>query len=148
MSFFNNRGFTLVDMLLAFSVFLMIASFIPLSLSMVYRNGIVDDELQRLEWEVFISQVKKEIRMSEGVDVSNNRVILQKDGSQISYEKYGSNVRRRVDEKGHEILLQNIETVSFEKINQGLRISVMDAYNQNHSSVIRTLFNEESVNVP
>ena len=30
------------------------------------------------------------------------------------YEKYGSNIRRRVDLKGHEIMLQNIKAVKFE----------------------------------
>ena len=58
-SLFNERGFTLVDMLLAFSIFLIIAAFIPLSINMIYRIGDVDDRIQRMEWEVFISQVKK-----------------------------------------------------------------------------------------
>ena len=149
-SLFNERGFTLVDMLLAFSIFLIIAAFIPLSINMIYRIGDVDDRIQRMEWEVFISQVKKEIRMSEyvEVDINNNRLLLLKDGRQILYEKYSSNVRRRVDTKGHEILLQNIETLSFEKVIGGVKISVQDVYHQNHTSVIRTLLSEENVNDP
>ena len=149
-SLFNERGFTLVDMLLAFSIFLIIAAYIPLSINMIYRIGDVDDRIQRMEWEVFISQVKKEIRMSEHVevDINNNRLLLLKDGRQILYEKYSSNVRRRVDTKGHEILLQNIETLSFEKVIGGVKISVQDVYDQNHTSVIRTLLSEENVNDP
>ena len=34
------------------------------------------------------------------VDINNNRLLLLKDGRQILYEKYSSNVRRRVDTKG------------------------------------------------
>jgi competence protein ComGF len=149
-SLFNERGFTLVDMLLAFSIFLIIAAYIPLSINMIYRIGDVDDRIQRMEWEVFISQVKKEIRMSEHVevDINNNRLLLLKDGRQILYEKYSSNVRRRVDTKGHEILLQNIESLSFEKVIGGVKISVQDVYDQNHTSVIRTLLSEENVNDP
>ena len=148
-SLFNSKGFTLVEMLLAFSTFLIIVSFIPISITMIAQNGRVDERLQRMEWEVFISQIKKEIRMSEQVQVDNNRLHLRSNGQLIMYEIYGSkSIRRRVDLKGHEIILQNVKTVTFEKLIQGVKISVLDLNNQNESRVIRTLLREENVNAP
>ena len=64
------------------------------------------------------------------------------------YEKYGSNIRRRVDLKGHEIMLQNIKAVTFEPIVNGVRISVQDRFDQSESQVIRTMVLEESFYAP
>ncbi|WP_338470235.1 competence type IV pilus minor pilin ComGF [Niallia sp. XMNu-256] len=139
---FNNQGFTFVEMLMAFSIFLIIASFIPLGINMIYKNEIIDKSLQKMEWQVFISQTKKEIRMSEHVYVNNNQLILLKGGQEISYERYGTNIRRRVGSMGHEIMLQNINSVKFEETVRGVQISVRDNYQQNNSTIIRTLISE------
>ena len=144
----NNKGFTIVEMIIAFSAFLFIVSFIPLSFRLLYLDGFVEDRLQRMEWEVFIGQAKKEIRMGEGISVENNRLTFVKNGQSIMYEKYGSNIRRRVDLKGHEIMLQNIKEVTFEPIANGVRISVQDQFDQSESQVIRTMVMEESLYAP
>ncbi|WP_428909099.1 competence type IV pilus minor pilin ComGF [Niallia sp. Krafla_26] len=148
LSLFSNKGFTLVEMLVAFSIFLIIASFIPLSIKMMIQNEIVDERLQRMEWEVFISQVKKEVRMSDTITINHNRLLLNSNGKNIIYEQYGPSIRRRVDLKGHEIYLQNIKSVTFEKLNQGVKISVQDIYDQNESKIIRTLLRKEEVHAP
>ena len=144
----NNKGFTIVEMIISFSAFLFIASFIPLSFRFLYQDGFVEERLQRMEWEVFIGQAKKEIRMGEGISIEYNRLTFVKNGQSIMYEKYGSNIRRRVDLKGHEIMLQNIKAVTFEPIANGVRISVQDRFDQSESQVIRTMVLEESFYVP
>ena len=144
----NNKGFTIVEMMIAFSAFLLIVSFIPLSFRLFYHDGFVEERLQRMEWEVFIGQAKKEIRMGEGISVVNNRLTFVKSGQSINYEKYGTNIRRRVGLQGHEIMLQNIKTVTFEQVVNGVRISVQDQFGQSESQVIRTMVMEESRNAP
>ncbi len=144
----NNKGFTIVEMMIAFSAFLLIASFIPLCFRLFYHDGFVEKRLQRMEWEVFINQAKKEIRMGEGISVENNRLTFVKSGQSVNYEKYGSNIRRRVGSKGHEIMLQNIKTVTFEQVVNGVEISVQDQFDQSQSQVIRTMVMEESRHVP
>ena len=143
MKLFNNKGFTLVEMIFAFSIFLIIASFIPISTSMIYHNGLVDERLQKMEWEVFIAQIKKEVRMSDSVSVDENKLYLKNKGQTILYQQYDSNVRRRVDLKGHEIMLQNIENVKFEKVTRGVKISIQDLYQQSETSIIRTFISED-----
>ena len=144
----NNRGFTIVEMIIAFSAFLFIVSLIPLSFRLLYQDGFVEGRLQRMEWEVFIGQAKKEIRMGEGISVENNRLNFVKNGQSIMYEQYGTNIRRRVDLKGHEIMLQNIKTVTFEPIANGVRISVQDRFDQSESQVIRKMVMEDSLYAP
>jgi competence protein ComGF len=140
----NSKGFTFVEMLIAFALFLAIVSLIPTGLQIMVKEGPLEKTQQRLEWEVFISLVKKEIRMSEEVSIDNNKIWLKKSGHTILYEKYGANIRRRVDFKGHEIVLQKVNAVSFESEFHGVRISVEDAFNQNYSTKIFTMISGES----
>jgi competence protein ComGF len=138
----NNRGFTLVEMLLAFSIFSLIVSFLPLMLPIIIDERPLDERIQRLEWEVFISQIKKEIRMGQRVTVLNQRIQLEMDGQIIIYEKYGSNLRRRVDGKGHEILIQKVEDFRFEKLVNGILVTITDTYGHQYREEIRVLLRD------
>jgi competence protein ComGF len=95
-----------------------------------------------MEWEVFTSQIKKEIRMSTSITVLNQTLLLQKDGQTIFYEKYGTNLRRRVDYKGHEILLQNVGTFQFEKIGNGIRVKLVDKYGHEYREDFQVLIRD------
>lgn len=130
MGYLNNRGSTLFEVLLSFSVMTVVVSIMPLCFLLLLDNKNGEESVQRLEWEVFSSQIKKEIRMSQSIQVSPERIFLTRDGKMIIYEKYGSQIRRRVDFTGHETLLQNIQSVHFEKISNGVRVSVNDINQQ------------------
>lgn len=145
---FHSNGFTFVEMLCAFSLFIILASFLPLCFPIIYHDGFVNERLQKMEWEVFSSQVKKELRMSEKVSVENNRLILIKDNQTIVYEKYGSSIRRRVNYQGHEVMLQNLKMVSFETLPSGFHISIVDYFDQHETVLIRPILSLEANNVP
>ncbi|WP_257987838.1 MULTISPECIES: competence type IV pilus minor pilin ComGF [Bacillus] len=129
----SNKGFTMLEMLYAFAVFLIIVSFVPLSYKLILNDESMGSRLQTMEWEVFASQAKKEIRMSERIEIQGDKLLIGKGGSIISYEKYGSKIRRRVDNAGHEILLQNVATVEFKGLPQGVVILVKDIYGREYS---------------
>jgi competence protein ComGF len=145
---FNNKGFTFVEMICVFSIFLMIVSFFPLCLRLLYQDGFVEERLQKMEWEVFIGQTKKEVRMSDQVSVTSNRLTLVSDGQSIMYEQYGSTIRRRVNLKGHEVILQNVKTITFEEVVNGVRISIVDNFDQSEAHIIRTILDGESLYAP
>jgi competence protein ComGF len=126
--YLNEAGFTLLEMLLAFSIFVTLVSFLPVVTQIMLQDHLHEDRIQRMEWEVFSAQIKKEIRVSKKITVSNQILLLDKDGQTISYEKYGTNIRRRVDFKGHEILLQKVNTFRFEKLTNGVLVYVDDLY--------------------
>jgi competence protein ComGF len=139
----NEKGFTLVEMLIAFAAFCMLVSFFPLAIQTVASNKYLDQRNQRLEWEVFLSQVKKETRLSSQVTVLGDKLLLQKNGETILYEKYGSNLRRRVNYTGHETLLQNIASVQFIKASGGFGIYVKDLEQVEYSANIRSFISME-----
>lgn len=137
----NNKGFTLLELLYSLTIFCLIVSFIPITFQYVLHEEPIQKRLQHLEWEVFISQLKKELRMSDQATVSNNKVYLWKNGEIIIYEKYGSNIRRRVDYTGHEIVFQKVNAVTFHVIKNGIKINMKDEYGQLNEVSVRSFLN-------
>lgn len=131
---FNDKGFTMVEMLYAFSIFLLIVSFFPLSFKYLFQNEQFEARNKIMEWHVFVQQLKKEVRLSDEMYVFNDRIILWKDGQSIQFDKHGSNIRRRVDEKGHEIVFRQVETVCFDELKDGFRLTVNDLFQQQHAA--------------
>ncbi|WP_244671124.1 MULTISPECIES: competence type IV pilus minor pilin ComGF [Bacillaceae] len=146
--YFNNNGFTMLEMLFAFSIFLMIVTFLPVSFNFLFQDWKMEARTQRLEWHVFINQLKKEIRLADSADISPVSIVLTIDGKSVIYEKYGSNLRRRVDMKGHEIVLQKLDRITFSSINGGIVINVSDSFDQEHSACLYYLRNMEDIDVP
>ena len=134
----HNGGFTFVEMLLSFSLFLVLTSFVPIGMHMLLEEGLITKDLQKMEWEVFVSQAKKEIRMCDGVFETGDRLSFTMNGQVVTYEIWGRNLRRQVDGKGHELILHEVKTAAFEPVLQGVRISVVDTFEKSYDVVIRT----------
>jgi competence protein ComGF len=66
----NDRGFTLVEMLVTFSILLVILSFITPFLSVVFRDN--NEQFNKLEWQILIQQMKMEVREASEITVSKN----------------------------------------------------------------------------
>lgn len=124
--FQNEQGFTMLEMLLSFMVFLLIASMLPLGMKIILTDRVTTDAVRQMEWEVASNQVKKEIRSAEQLTIQPDKLLLKMDGQFILYEKYGNNMRRRVNYLGHEILMQNLSSFHFEKIADGVELKAVD----------------------
>lgn len=111
----KSNGFTLIEALITLACFLIIVSFMPLVFKVISVNENIDERKQKIEWLVFIQQLKKEVRVAEKISLDNRGVlILLIDNQSISYEKYGDKLRRRVNGAGHEVVLQKLQSVQFE----------------------------------
>jgi competence protein ComGF len=129
----SENGFTMVEMLLSVMLFLLIASLLPLGMKILLDNRTDDTAVRKMEWEVFSSQVKKEIRSAQQMTVQSDKLLLKVDGQFIIYEKYATSMRRRVNYQGHEILMQNLSSFSFAKIADGVEIKAMDVGGTHYS---------------
>jgi competence protein ComGF len=139
----NEQGFTMAEMLAAFAALCMFAFFLPLGLKTVLTNDHSEIGLQRLKWEVFASQVKKETRLSSKVTVQGDRLLLTKNGETVLFEKFGTNIRRRVNSAGHEIVLQNVEAARFYPLPEGVMIQVTDLGGNQYEVACRTFISLE-----
>ena len=122
----NEKGYTLVEMLLSLSIFSIIIVFltnmVPLLRYHAYSNEIAD----QMQWEMFMNQAKRDIRESDEIllTASYSRILFWKDGSNTLYERYGNRIRRRVDGMGHQLILFNIRSFDYEQIPHGIKFIV------------------------
>ena len=104
--FKNNEGYTLLEMLIALSIYLFIATFLVKAMPLL-KHYLFSDHDRQMEWEVFLNLAGPPDGLTrlEGY--------LLNDGRTIQYEQYGTMIRRRVNGEGHEPLLLNVKDVAF-----------------------------------
>jgi competence protein ComGF len=120
-------------MLFAFSIFTIIIFFISPLFEIMLQHNELQKRQQIMEWDVFCSQIKKEIRMSSKAQLVGTSLVLTEDAGTIVYEKYGNVLRRRVNNTGHEVLLQNVTEVNFSLMPNTVRVTVKDSYRRDYT---------------
>ena len=134
----SEQAFTLLEVMFAFSIFTTIAFFLTPVLQIILNNEDSEVRLQEMEWEVFCSQVKKEIRSVSRAEVISGRLVLTNNNETIYYEKYGTNLRRRVNSAGHELILQNVLEVTFTRLKNAVKINVKDSWGHDYAVTIHS----------
>ncbi|SDM16584.1 competence type IV pilus minor pilin ComGF [Bacillus sp. OK048] len=134
----NEKAFTLLEVLFALSIFTTIVFFMVPLFHIILENKESNGRLQDMEWDVFCSQVKKEIHISSKVEVISGRLVITNNNETIYYEKYGSTIRRRVNATGHETLLQNVAVVTFTRVQNTVKINVIDVWGKEYNVVVHS----------
>jgi competence protein ComGF len=134
----SEQGFTLLEVMFAFSIFTTIVFFLTPVLQIILNNENAEVRLQEMEWEVFCSQIKKEIRSVARAEVVSGRLVLTNNNETIYYEKFGTNLRRRVNSSGHEVLLQNVMEVTFTHLKNAVKINVRDSWGHDYAVIIHS----------
>ncbi|MGM0864561.1 MAG: competence type IV pilus minor pilin ComGF [Bacillota bacterium] len=116
----NNKGYTLIEALLSFTVFCMISLCIPLIMKgfSTIKNDMVPPHYY--EWNLFNESLRNELWRGENVVITPDKISFLVSGESISYEKYHQSIRRRVNNQGHEVVLQSVDSFSFASISQGV----------------------------
>ena len=134
----DQNGFTLLEVLISFSIVLIIISFLTPFLQIIGENKSVG--LNKYEWEVFKQQAAIEVRAASEMTISLNSLTLTGlAGEKISYERYQDIIRRRVNGTGHEIMVQRIASVKYEPIVNGVLISIVDHTGQTFQSRVTSI---------
>lgn len=132
----NDRGFTMLEMLFSFSIFCMVASFLPLMFNIMFHHQSIEGRLQEMEWGLFVNQLKKEIQASDYVNIVNGELTVINGEDTTTFQKYQNMLRRRVNGKGHEVVLQNVKEISFQHIGGGIQVRVINSFEQRNEVVI------------
>ncbi|WP_235714597.1 competence type IV pilus minor pilin ComGF [Neobacillus dielmonensis] len=131
----NEAAFTLIEVLLALSILSVVICLVTPAFEIMLNKQDTNASLQIMEWEVFCSQFKKEIRMSNKAEVVSNRLILTKATETVIYEKYESNLRRRVNSTGHEIVLQNVSSYTFTLLKNAVKLTAKDDHGKEYTVI-------------
>lgn len=126
----------MLEMLFSFSVFCMVASFLPLMFNILFQQQSIDGRIQEMEWGLFVNQLKKEIQSSDYVDVVKGELAVINGEDVVTFQKYEALLRRRVNGKGHEVVLQNIRSVNFQRLGRAIHIQVVTHFDQKNEVVI------------
>ncbi|MFD1705393.1 competence type IV pilus minor pilin ComGF [Siminovitchia sediminis] len=108
----NRSGFTLLETIFSIFIVSVILSLLPL---LYYWFFSIDRALSvegDFEWNTFLIQLRKELETADTIFLRPERMYLTKNHSIIKYERFQRNIRRQVDDKGQEIVLQNVRRFS------------------------------------
>ncbi|QDZ78599.1 competence type IV pilus minor pilin ComGF [Priestia megaterium] len=135
----REKGFTLVEMLVSFTLFLIIVSFFPIIIPLAKQTYNPDFSMNEMEWEIFVNQLAIEYREAKEVGIHATTLTLKMENNQIiTYERYEDKIRRRVDESGHEVVLQHIKSIMYEQQKERLLIRSTDGVNKVREETITT----------
>ncbi|MEE6450414.1 competence type IV pilus minor pilin ComGF [Gottfriedia acidiceleris] len=139
----NEKGFTLLETLFSLVLFLMIISISTSSIKSFIKRNYSYESVNKLELDNFIKEVQKEANKSISFTVHSELLLFEEFNQvTISYRKYASIIRRQRLGLGHEIVLQNIRDIKFEKISERqIRVKVIDLNGGNYEKTIRMFIN-------
>ncbi|MFC9597287.1 competence type IV pilus minor pilin ComGF [Peribacillus butanolivorans] len=122
----KNDGFTMIEMLFSLMILMTTSIFILQLFSIIHTQLESKDKLHPKEWEIFTMQMQQEVRGAKSQDVIENKLYLLS-GDQLSFiEQYEDKLRRRVNGKGHEVILQNISKFKVEKDGNVIVLNITD----------------------
>lgn len=130
----------MLEMLLSLMLFLVIASMLPIGMKIILDDRLTETGISRMEWAVFSSQIKKEIRTADQLTVQPDKLMMKVNGQTVLYERYASSMRRRVNYQGHELLIQNLSSFKFEKMIDGVLIEAVDLNGTDYYVTVRQFY--------
>ena len=126
----DDKGFTLLELLFSLMLFLTV-TILTLQIAMaVQKHSIPDNGMDYMEWELFLTDLQWEIRNAVSHETRSNKLYIIQNDRVVSFEQNGSNIRRRVDQTGHEVMLQRVHTFRIEKEEHAIVMAVTDALGQ------------------
>jgi competence protein ComGF len=118
----DESGFTILEVLVSFAILLMVVMMVP----SILRLAQINNEIPSYEIDVFIQQASVDIRKSKELRIENDLELLMPNGDIVMIEQYKDMIRRRVNESGHEVFLQNVKQVSYRLENRGVTLFITD----------------------
>lgn len=129
----SEKGFTLAESIISLMIAVTILSLIPLVIKgFNHINHSLSTE-DSYEWNIFLIQLRREIRNSSSVDITGNKLILQVNGEKVTYESFGLLLRRRVHDTGHEVVLQKVRNAEFTM--KANHINLVIQFTNNHQEI-------------
>ncbi|QQK75892.1 prepilin-type N-terminal cleavage/methylation domain-containing protein [Salicibibacter cibarius] len=131
----NDRGFTLLEMVIAMFMFFAVIAVVPIFLQTVTSPG---SDLSRNDQEIqtWFQEISKEAKYARDYAVEQNRLIITDiDGVERGYRRSGGNLIRSGKSGGHSVL-QNIDGFHAQLVSDGVMITV-DANEKQYKKRLR-----------
>ncbi|EKE9667826.1 competence protein ComGF [Listeria innocua] len=104
----STSAFTLLETILSITIVLSISSLIPLFFECYHKTIQLSNLDQTSEWQLFLVQTRLELEKATNIQVNPEKLSFKVNDNLITYSKYNNILRRQVNGKGHEPLLQKV----------------------------------------
>lgn len=105
----NNKGFTLLEAVLALGILILILASVPPLLNPLTQ----DTKSEAVSVRQALHFISMEVHKGGTVNTAKDKLYIQDlQGRTAVFEQYKDMIRRQVDEKGHEIYLHHIEDLT------------------------------------
>ncbi|WP_068671891.1 competence type IV pilus minor pilin ComGF [Oceanobacillus sp. Castelsardo] len=129
----NEKGFSFITMIFALTI---ISMTLPIVAYLLQTTSHLSSNYNELSTQQFFQFIRDEIINANDIKIEGNKLKLTQLDSEIIIEQYGALIRRQVDRKGHEILLQDIDQFSIESNPYGIRIKIRNTLGDTYEKVI------------
>lgn len=115
----NNKGFTMIEMLLSLSFLLIILALIPILIKSIYT--LKDNAIDHTNYELimFRKDLSEEIKDCKVIiDYSNTRIKCIRNKNSTEYTLLNSKIFKSINGKGNITLLNNVESLNIQQLHQ------------------------------
>lgn len=115
----NNKGFTMIEMLLSLSFLLIILALIPILIKSIYT--LKDNAIDHTNYELimFRKDLSEEIKDCKIIiDYSNTRIKCIRNRNSTEYTLLNSKIFKSINGKGNITLLNNVESLNIQQLHQ------------------------------
>ncbi|PAE16773.1 hypothetical protein CHH91_05860 [Virgibacillus sp. 7505] len=117
----NNKGFTLLEAIIALGILILILVSVPPLLTPLVQ----DTKSEAVSVRQALHFISMEVHKGVAVNTAEDKLYIQdQQGRTAVFEQYKDMIRRQVDEKGHEIYLHHIEDLEFNQDDSSIVITV------------------------
>ncbi|GAE28442.1 hypothetical protein JCM9140_4667 [Halalkalibacter wakoensis JCM 9140] len=121
----GHKGFSLVELLMALSIFLVLVSFFP-TLTLIRTNGYQTDPTSSQQVMTFFNQLAHDVRESDDARLNEGRLqLVHYTDDVLEIELMPSKqLRRTRNREGHNLLLENVKSFSCQIENKLVACSI------------------------
>ena len=134
----NQKGYTLLSMMIALAAFTMITSIIANAAAAALEKHHYAP-LNRKDIWLFFEQIQTEIASGENIHISESSITFTLNNKMINYKLLGTNIIRTVDSQGYEMVLQNIQSLSFQYNGQYNAIEINDTHGRKYQWEVKNM---------
>lgn len=126
----NYPAFTLIEMMINFSIVLVILTIIPMIyMQLSQLNGKSTSHFD-INSAMFLRELSTELKTSEKVELSGDQLVLTGNGDHLSYMFHQGRIVRKVNGEGYVIMLEGIKEGAFSIEDKHLYITLQSIYKQ------------------
>lgn len=117
----SEKGFTLLSMLIITTILFTTLPLLAYLINAVTYTSNYDE----INIQQFVYFLRDELMLATDYSVSRHRVVFyESSGKEVSFEKSGNIILRRVDRTGYDIYLRGVQDIKFKKLSYGIHVEI------------------------